>query len=795
MNAIRQESQDSTSIEARVLFALFLAVLFWFLVVGVGPVHLISALFVYFSVCHLGFASLGKIAPVLTSTPQRWTLFFGPCLGVGLLQIFLVRAVTSELVFKALLIVCTTLMISATIQRMRHVNLWGFLRAKTKALNLEDARNFLLSVAILGLILHSEWWWNAPIIVAALLGALLANVGGILDFRRLRFLILVVSLVSSVLIAQWLRVDIWWISGSSDDGPYFVALSNSLVENGPIVDTFADAVHGPRAMSYHHLAYLFVGLVDLVAGGDEFLALTRVAPILITVSALSSLILFLKNFSRTSLNPERHFMNWLLTAGLFFSLIRVAQPLSDLLATSVLLGIAGVSASTLKIDGHLRYVLVVSVLLGALTFSKVFYIYGGVLALATIALVHPGLRLRSLAPVVVGSGLVALLSSSSIRTAQFGFSAFHPLMFGEYATGGNLHRVIALLFLLLPFVLPLTAVALNMTQNPRPKLWNLGEKEGIRIGLLATVLAGMSLRLFIAPPLSRVGEYLIMPALIAGALLLSDLAIRCFEAASVPARRFSQRNRAILIASGAVLVWGFLMPNLIPEVNSGSLSAKSIRLAQIPQFSGVVLVIVLIASFVVHKTQHRRDRQTGSLLRIHDSFVIPILSLGLASGLVIHAQRFEEQLHDFQSGEMAAINTGVIGSENVKDMGVFIESHTSEDSLIAYSLCNPAKESNLSRTNCQKPMPLAAYSKRRFLHLGAFSDDWGFANEEERADFKLSHSLLQFPGEHSVKALKGRGVNYVVIDTDRVNAVWLASAAEAGAIMLYSNKEMALLSI
>jgi hypothetical protein len=144
---------------------------------------------------------------------------------------------------------------------------------------------------------------------------------------------------------------------------------------------------------------------------------------------------------------------------------------------------------------------------------------------------------------------------------------------------------------------------------------------------------------------------------------------------------------------------------------------------------------------------------------------------------------------------MAAINAGVIGSNAVREMGRFISSHTSEDSLIAYSICEPAKQSDLTRTNCQKPLPLAAYSERRFLHLVAFSDFWGFSSEAERIDFELSRSILEYTGETAVNALRSRGVDYVVIDLDRVNAEWYLGAVRAGALALYSNSEMTLLEI
>jgi len=771
--------EDETSLG--VVLPIAVSVAYWFGVTGTSPIEALLATTSFVTISVVGYLSLKTVGVSFENLRTRIWTALGPGLAVGLFILFMFRAIVSRQVFVWTYLFLVLLSFLLLVHGVyNHASGW-ILRKDLATRGIVGLWRLPAAIAVVGLILHREWWWNLPIVVAALLSA-----ASLRSCRTLRSRLIVIPLVLLLIAVatRWgtsIRSELWWVSSSNNDDPFFEAWARSLVEWGPLIDPLVASGNGLSAAAYHHLAYFLVGLISYTADTATFVALSRTVPVMLAASVGFSFLLFLSAIREASRVIVLTAKSELLVTILFFVSVSLAHPLSDFLASGLLIGILalasrGVADSTRTLVGF-------SVLsVGATMFSKTAYVFATVLILCVVVIRQTRSWRRTLVPLITGLAFVSAFAVNSANSSMFYFDFLSEVSVGEHAFGGPIHKLLAVVFVLMPISFSLAAV-LEVARGSDTSR----RVHDVLIAALSVMFCGILLQMFLGVAITRIASYFVRPVYLMAALMVT-VAVLSVGSSSLRRSTFIAMGLTCSVAS---LIWGLVIPEVIPNLNQGSAYAKVFRLLRDPQFLGMIVFLVAISwpYFVKDQPTSFRSNERPMISRTLASVVLPALVASV--GLLGILDRVDERRSETTSGLEDEINLKVLGGDTLREVSLQLRRKSEPENLAAYTICDFTAQEH----SCTSPNLISAYSGRRFLHLVGLSDFLGFSSSEEEADFRLSAQLLEMSATNAISRLHERGVSFVILDRPRVSPQWISQAEQDGALVVFQNAEFLLLKV
>lgn len=635
------------------------------------------------------------------------------------------------------------------------------------------------SIALLGFMLRADWWWSMPISMSALITSVLIYKG-----RERTSLLCLAILTGSVLVTVGclasigLRSDLWWISYNNDDDPWFHIISRGLIEWGPFTRPDVASNHGASAAAYHLLAYFLTGILNLAWPSEPMFVLSRVLPVVTALVAMCSIHFFLSVFAKLSKTSARSNPSRFWVAGIFCVAVVISGIPSDFLGAALLIGFIALAPTISSERGAIRYSLLSLLATATVAFSKGPYLYAITLMLVFAVIASKRKLIVIVAP-LASSALVYLFFRQNSMSASIGIGFFSPESLGEHAAaGGYPARGLAILYVVTPIALGLVA-SFVLCSQPR----STREARVIAIGLTAVSIAAALSRLFVhADP--RGHMYLFQPGVIASGLLVA----LCVE--HEMDRRPMRLKLLYVLGAFLSLLWYLLVPVLVPNLNSGSVGAKFLRMVRDASILNLALLIFTALLVSSHFVSHKKgqDFQLTKMFAALPQFAALLL---VATSIPFALSRFEHRYNETQSGEEDAWRNGVIGDADAREVSLVLKRENSRDELVAYTMCGDDL-----KQGCIAPLVFAAYSEARFLSLISDPPEyWDFANEAARRDYEFSSSLLARPPNEAIRALRQRGVSLLIVNKSRSGEQWRLDKLRDIAKVIFSNDSYALLRL
>lgn len=712
--------------------------------------------------------------PRLSKLSTLWIL--GPGLSIGLLFLFALRAVTSKHVFVPLaLVVCVgcasflVLKFQRLLQSLKSistVNGWQELLTVTSTM-----------IFLVGIPLARVWPWVLPITFAAAIFVLIFRT----PIDDVRWLPLVGSLLFPVLIgiavaSRQLRSELWWMG--SDDNQLFEALSHSLVEWGPQEQVIAIAGSGLPHLAYHHLVYFLSGLVNYFVNGETYLVLTRFTPVLVSTCFVASLVLVLFDLSDTMPTSRSLPATRLTFAASYVLLLSVPAPLSNFLGLAALVSSLLIVRRVIDSQSFLRVFVIVFLTLGAIIFSKAPYLYAGVGVFLVISVFGQSKSWRTIGSVLVSTSILLLLFLQTPASSDYHLSFFDFNSIGELSGGRS--QVLGVVSVFAPLAIGFSAGVMIMTQ---------GSNSWLRFFTLSSfgvLTAGLFFRLAVGGRIESI-RYLWEPAVLFASLLVAAWFIMSTSQVT---------RREVTITSGLAaiiaLIWFSLVPLLVPNLNSGSIVAKFLRLVRDPNFAQFLHFLLIVSVFRitrVYSSVSKRFRLSINIRRQH-TWATAIFPIAVGVALAAFIPGVVESVKGARSGIQDAQRQTYIGDPYTAEVAQAIATVARSTEVIAVSLSG----CEVKQEVCSTDYSLAAYSKRRFLNLGGFIMYWD-RSEQEIADYFLSARIGAEPLGETLLKLQQRGVGFVVIDKHLVERPWELRGSQAGLKERFQNQRYVLFQL
>lgn len=700
----------------------------------------------------------------------------GPGVIVGSILLFGLRTVFPKNWFlAAALLVCLTTIAIELRELSRSFRGGG--TSPREFLSRDFVQMTLTLFFLTGIPLIRLWPWTTPMVISSAIAAFVFRTLKTTDFLGSVTRLTAISLLAfSVVLSQQIRSDLWWMG--ADDNQFFEALSHSLLEWGPQEQTISIAGSGGAHVAYHHLAYFLSGLVDVLVRGETYMVLTRVMPVMVSTCLVASLVLVIHELC-ARVSPTKILDESRATLAVSYVLaLSVASPLSNFLGLSVLVCVVLLSRYIVDSQRWSVRLPLVFLILTALVFSKAPYLYAAVVILVIGAVF--GL-VKSWAVVIftaISSTALLLFFSLSQASSGFRIDPFNAASVFELSEGRGT-KLLALISVSAPLALGLVAglAAMDWRGSRRVRTFVLSS-------LIVVVLGAIS-RLVVGGRIETI-RYLFEPAVLFASLLVAVWYVNDGERL----RRGTQ-NVSVGIALGVAAVWLLVIPEVVPNLNSGSTSAKLLRMIRDPNFAQVVFVAIGVVLFAIrHLTGYVRREPQGYDWSL-ENWIRQKLLFPVAVGVTIATflPGLVQSVSESRSGIQDAQRLTYIGSAEQVALAHVIKERTASNDLIAVSLCDSRVK------NCPTDYVLAAYSKRRFLSLGgSFVLFWG-GNIQETLDYETSVRIPDVPIKDTLSDLRYRGVGYLVIDKTVVNRTWIDSANQKGLLGFYENSRFVLFEL
>lgn len=766
--------------DASTLASLLIAAFVWLALAGVGMWNWITTLIIFLTISFLGLSVLIAFSRNFNNPRLSSFIALGPGLSLGLYLLFFLRAILTKTLFEMFLILSAFSFLFIGIMLIRRKRSHLSLKLSFQVI---DIWKIFALTSLIGMILHSEWWWNAPVVIGTGVVAALYYPRESSTKQFLTLLSSAVLLVACVVGSVALRSSTWWVSSSNDDDPFFESISHSLVSNGPLVNPTTAAHNGFTAAAYHHLAYFFTGLLDLGTSGESFVALSRIAPVFIAISTLCSLLLFLETLSGWVLRSEVSGQIQIIACTVFCLVVRISHPLSDFLAVGALVGAIAIIPIVNLIPNVLKMSLMVLLIFGAVAFSKGLNIWLVVLVFSVHSLFKMRSWMKAAIPIFVGVLYVGFFSLNSSAASSYRIAFLDPISVSEHAFGGFGSRLLAIIYVLMPYGLGFTALALLISRHRKSR-----DVLSLACVFALVMFAGVSILVLISGENFRTMSYLVRPAGVVSVLSV----VTCLYANQSNLLTRGRTLTAMLTGLIVFVLWSFIIPAVVPNLNSGSNYAKFLRIVRDSQFVGILALAGLILSMLWRRASDNylvRGLNLVSFRRWSGS--LTLVAIAVSVGLMSTVTRFEERLADTRSGYESSLNAGVLGTASQREVAAKLAALSATSSVAAYSgnCLDPVRD------NCFRPFLFSAYSRRQFLFLYGFQKNWGFANYKEKQDAELSLNMLALSGGDAIAKLRMRKVSFVIIESSRTSEVWIKEAKDAMASVVFSNSDFLLLEI
>ena len=731
------------------LFPVLFAVFFWIALTGLSIPQSIIALAILAFVGVWGLLLTKLLAPSLLHQSDLPLWLFGPCIGIGAMSLFLLRLVTSELIFLTIFLLVPAIWIVFSVRAVaKKPHCWGDRLSALK--NMMTASLFF--IGLVGVILITGWDWAAPITAVSLLAAVFMSI----DFVRARFasILLFVCLLPTSWWAIHNRNQTWWMhaEGIPFDETILETISKGLIRWGPGTSPLNVGLDGASAAAYHHLVYIIIGLIDRFVRPGPYEALLILAPIVSGVSICISLVLLVRVLHRR-LNTSLGFSP-LVIGGLVACLFGL--PGEGFGSPSNWFGIAALIANLLLIVGvsenapDKRKLFLVAISVITIAFSKFIFIYAAVLIAFSFALFNSKKLWKIAITALVASVLVFVwFSWASIPADQFVFG-FWPYRNWQsrFALDFYTFRVF-IKQLVSPVVLGVTcAVILQRSKHILLRQINLS--------MVAILVAAIASQLVITSTGPRSFELFYLPGIIAAALLYLTLVVSNYNL-----------TRPTFWRVAVVFVLALGVVKYSPPLGSGTISPFTIATTLIGTFLGVNW---LIQKFGIVGTRYRAK----SSIPLVSVFLILVATMTLAS------QDFPK-FPQYARTPVTVQLSNWFGSPEFIEVTDFIQKETSSTSLFALSICDP----NSDQTCNFDFRPAALFGRRWLASEPLFSRN--AVGDGVWSDIELSKAIGVFPPNKVIEALSVRGVNYVFIDLSKVDIKWVRNLKSAGALEVFSN--------
>ena len=746
-------NDTNSSLVLAVLFAVF----FWIAVAGLSIPQSIISVAILTGVGVWGLLLTKLLAPSLLHQSDLPLWLFGPCIGIGAMSLFLLRLVTSELIFLTIFFLVPAIWIVFSVRAIaKKPHCWGDHLSALQ--NMMTAS--LLFIGLVGVILITGWDWAAPITAISLLAAVFMSI----DFVRARFasILLFVCLLPTSWWAIHNRNRYWWMhaEGIPFDETILETISKGLIRWGPGTSPLNVGLDGASAAAYHHLVYIIIGLIDRFARPGPYEALHLLAPIVSGVSICISLVLLVRVLLRR-LNTSVEFSP-LVIGGLVACLFGL--PGEGFGSPSNWFGIAALIANLLLIVGvseitpDKRKLFLVAISVITVAFSKFIFIYAAVLIALSFALFNWKKLWKIAIAALVASVLVFVwFSWASIPADQFVFG-FWP--YRNWQSGFALDFYTFRVFfkqLVSPVILGITcAVILQRSKHILLRQINLS--------MVAIIVVAIASQLVITSTGPRSFELFYLPGIIAAALLCLSLAVSNYN---LTRPTFWQVAVVFVIALGVV--------KYSPPFRSGTIETFTIATTLSGTFLGVKW---LIDKFGIVGVRYRAQSS------------IPTVSVFLI--LVATMTFISQDFPEFPQYARTPVNVQTsnwFGLPEFIEVTDFIQKGTSSTDLFALSICDPNSDQS-----CNFDFrPAALFGRRWLASQPLFSRN--AVGDGVWSDIELSKAIGVLPPIEVIEALAVRGVNYVFIDLSKVDITWVQNAMSAQALEVFSNSSYFVLQL
>jgi hypothetical protein len=676
---------------------------------------------------------------------------FGPGVFVGILILFVTRSFTTKEVFIGIFLMFVIWdLLSGLSQKIAYLR-----QVISRNRSRRDIWNTIYSILsaalVIGISLVKNWPWLSPFFVWVFLAVTLGR------FRTpstgARFAIALGALGAGAVayqLALSVRANLWWML--ADDYQLFETRSWSLIEFGPRTEAVASARDGLQALAYHHGAFFLTGLVDFVTQSDQYRALTRLTPVLLAIVLVASVISLLWELSKWIGVVQAHVS--LAAVGCFLLLLPISPGMfSDYVGVVAIVSSAAIACRAASRPDTFLRALLCAAAIPATALSKAPFLYASAIVLVVVILSTHGMKSKSFVGVVIACiAVVLLLRTASPLGGDLRFSPFNSYSLFELAEGSSLLRVLALAAVLAPVSLG-SLVCVWMLVRSRDR-----GVAGLFLGLLLTILVGYGSRFLVGGRIETI-RYMWQPALVATALALSF--------ALIPGLLVKLRVLVPLrvVTLGVLLSVLFLVLTqlFVPNLNSGSVVAKLLRVLRSPDF--LQLIVAASCGLILGLRQLLRVLRNEKGLISDVSIVSVLLSAGMVVGLFSQSTFHFQEIREGHSGATDAERSHWVGTPNLKEVSRYLREETDKSSLIAVTLCEYLSEGCPS-----EDFRFAAYSERKFLSLGG---SWilYYSTDDPAALDALGSSVTGSVDLDRLTAFwRSRGVDYGVIDKALVPA-------------------------
>jgi hypothetical protein len=396
--------------------------------------------------------------------------------------------------------------------------------------------------------------------------------------------------------------------------------------------------------------------------------------------------------------------------------------MSDFLAFGALVGAIAIIPLVNLIPNVLKTFGLILLVFGAVTFSKIPSIWVVVLIFSLRSLFETRSWMRTAIPILVGVFYIVLFRLISLPGGSYRIAFLDPYSVGEHAVGGLASRVLAIIYVLMPYGLGFTALALVISRHRKNR-----DVLSVAFAFILIMLTGVFILILVGGYDSRAMSYLSRPAGVVFGLSV----VTCLYADQSNFRTHRRIFAAVITGFIIFLLWLIVIPGVIPNLNAGSGYAKMLRIVRDPQFVGILALAGFSLGILWRFAATKQVLQSWNPTFIRKSFSSLILVAGAISvGLILIVTRFEERLADTRSGYESSLNARVLGTASQREVAEKLTALSTYSSVIAYSgdCLDPVLE------NCFRPLLFAAYSRRQFLFCVSFQKAWGFANDREKQE-------------------------------------------------------------
>lgn len=717
----------------------------------------------YFGLSALGYLLCSRAFVEARDKRLKALWFVGPGFAVGLFLAFLVRLASTKEATLAVVVIATVTVVGVQTRDALKGRIGGADIVTPSALA-PRASEVLLSAGLVALPLVSAWTWMLPIASVSLCSAFALDAYAEKFARAKRVMIVIVAAGATLTAAiskTSLQSQTWWML--ADDNQLFEATAFRLFESGPAKSVLGISLDGFSAVAYHHLAYFLAGFLEAISNSPNFVALTIIAPLFISLSLISSSFLLAARAANSGQFGSDGNSRIMLGVSLLLISIPIAQvPLSNflgLLAVVVTLVCALVMSD--EMSPWATFVMP-TVLLGLVAFSKVTYLYAAALLLLAGGFVSGGHRMRVIASTIVSSGaLLGFFAASAVASSDFRISLFNEDSLGEHAFGGPIARLLALFVVLVPLAPGVVAGTMLVVRD--------GDQRYRVLALASLIVMGVGyLSRFVLGGRIETIRYAWEPAPLLAALTFALLVFR--GVLLMPSRRKSQLALAAAISSS---LWILVIPHVVPSLDEGSLVAKCLRLLRSPSF--LLMLVVILLLFRVGIASRGVVHQGAARRRGNPALLMVALGLYLGSHIATHGVTARERQSEIASGREDQERMAWLPAPNTLEVAEFVRLALQSNEVFAMTLCNPSDDSCFPND-----FRLIAIADRRVLSTGGSYVTYWTLPAAARADYELSESLPRIEPAIGMSALQARGVRWLVADRRYVSQDWLSAAARDG---------------